>query len=286
MSRVRTRTAGERWAQALEAWAIPEEILKAAPETPWRFSPAFFAWTAERAAEEGAVITPSRRRALEALPEGGSVLDVGAGGGRASLPLAPPAGLVLAVDSSSELLDAFAGAAERERVPHRTFLGRWPDVADDIAPADVVVCHNVFYNVADLPPFVSALTDHARRRVVVELTVNHPSSNLSAAWRALHGIERPTTPTAADAIAVLDEMGLTVRWEESERAVLSPPDRAEVVAHARRRLCVGPDRDSEIERLLGPDSGHPLRRIVTAWWEGEAPGGAPGIESRRRDDRA
>ena len=278
MSESTTQTAAGRWAEALASWAIPQEILDAAPDRePWHFSPAVFAWTAERAAVEGSVVTPSRARALEAIPEGGTVLDVGAGGGRASIPLAPPAGLVVAVDSSAELLAAFREAAAREGVPHRTVEGAWPDVAGQVDAADVVVCHNVFYNIADLVPFARALTDHARRRVVVELTVNHPASNLNDAWRALHGLDRPTKPTAEDAVAVLEEMGLAVTWVESERR-LAPESRprSEVIAGARKRLCVGPERDAEIDALLGDSSAPSLRRVLTVWWDGAADGSSGG----------
>jgi SAM-dependent methyltransferase len=278
VSESRTGTAAQRWAEALASWAIPQEILDAAPDpAPWRFSPAVFAWTAERARAESLVVTPSRARALEAIPEGGTVLDVGAGGGRASIPLSPPAGLVVAVDSSAELLAAFREAAEREGVPHRTIEGAWPDVAGEVEVADVVVCHNVFYNIPHLVPFACALTDHARRRVVVELTVDHPASNLNDAWRALHGIERPVKPTADDAVAVLQEMGVDVTWEASERR-LAPEtrDRSEVIAGARQRLCVGPERDAEIDALLGDVSQQPLRRILTVWWDGSADGSTGG----------
>ena len=274
MSDVRTAASAARWAEALSAWDIPQQIVDAAPEgPPGRFPPAIFAWTPERAAAEGPIQTPSRRRALEALGEAGTVLDVGAGGGRASLPLAPPATRIVAADPSAELLAAFADAAEREEIPYRTVEGHWPEVAADVEPEDVVVCHNVFYIVRDLVPFVQALTDHARRRVVIELTVEHPASNLNEAWRVLHGIERPTSPTADDAIVVLQEMGLDVEWEEFDRRL--PPagrNRAEVVAFARRRLCVGPEHDAEIEAILGPDLERPVRRAVTVWWNGRAGG--------------
>ncbi len=259
-----------RWAEALGEWAIPAEIIEAAPEGPWRFPASIFAWTAERGAVERSQRTPSRQRALEALPDGGSVLDVGAGGGRASIPLSPPAGLVVAVDPSAELLAAFAEAADREGIAHRAVPGQWPDVAAEVEVHDVVVCHHVLYNVADLVPFARALTEHARHRVVVEMTAEHPASNLNPAWRALHDLERPDRPTADDALAVLEEMGLEVRSERSERPVItSEVDRAELVAFARRRLCVGPERDAEIDTLLGPDLESPLRRVVTVWWNGQ-----------------
>ncbi len=245
--------------------------MDAAPEGPWRFPPALFAWTPERAAAEGSLMTPSRRRALEALPDGGSVLDIGAGGGRASLPLAPPAALIVGVDSSAELLDAFTEAAGRQGVAYETVEGRWPDVAAQVDPHDVVVCHHVVYNVPDLVAFARALTTPARRRVVLEMTREHPMRSLNEAWRVLHGLDRPTSPDAGDAVTVLDEMGLVTHLEAWERpSTPAGPDRSDVVAFARRRLCVGPERDAEIDRLLSPDFESPLRQVVTLWWDGAA----------------
>ena len=93
---------------------------------------------------------------------------MGAGGGAASLPLAPPAALLVAVDESQAMLNSFAEAATRRRARHELIAGRWPDVAATAPVADVVVCHHVAYNVPDLAPFLRALTDHARYRVVLE----------------------------------------------------------------------------------------------------------------------
>jgi len=263
--------AAERWREALARWAIPEEIQAAAPAPPWRFDPATFARHAAHALSE-AGDRPSRRRALEALPDGGTVLDVGVGGGAASLPLVPPAGLVVAVDDAEGMLDVFAAAADRIGVAHREVGGTWPAVAATVEAADVVVSHHVLYNVGDLVPFAAALTDHARRRVVVEISEDHPTANLNPLWLALHGLERPTTPTAADAVAVLEEMGLDVASEAFERE-WDPfgPDRAGTVARVRERLCVGPEREAEVEALLEKAAAdRPVRRAVTLWWEGTA----------------
>lgn len=263
--------AAARWADALAAWAIPQQILDAAPQSPWHYTPALFRHAADLALDEAASATPSRRAALEALPDGGSVLDVGAGGGAASLPLAPPAVCLTAVDQSPAMLEAFAAAAEDRDVAHRQVQGSWPDVADDVEAADVVVCHNVAYNVAELVPFATALTDHARVRVVLELTTQHPLVTTNHLWRSLHGVERPITPTADDAIAVLDETGLEVHAEAFERpSLFTGVPRADRVALARRQLCVGPERDAEIDALLDPGHGQALHRFVALWWEGSA----------------
>lgn len=263
--------AAARWSEALAAWAIPDQILNAAPQSPWHHSPATFRRAADLALDEELPQSPSRRAALEALPDGGSVLDVGAGGGAASLPLVPPAGLLIAVDQSQAMLDTFAEAAEEQGAFHREVAGSWPDVAGHVEAADVVVCHNVAYNVPDLVPFAAALTDHARARVVLELTAEHPLAVTNHLWLGLHGIERPTSPTAADAVAVLVEIGLEVHTARFERPSLSGGmERSDRVALARRQLCVGPERDVEIEALLGSRNDASLRQFVTIWWHGSA----------------
>ena len=259
--------AAQRWAQALQAWAIPEEILAAAPTSPWSFPSSMFARRAARALADP-VATPSRQRALQALVDGGHVLDVGVGGGAASLPLAPPATRLVGVDQSGDLLESFASAAEGVGVAHHEVQGSWPDVADRVEPADLVVCHHVAYNVADLVPFVSALTSHARRRVVLELTAHHPLTSSNPLWLEIHGVVRPTSPTAADALAVLEEMGLAPSVEAFERSVdHSPDDLEEIVPFVRRQLCVGPDRDAEIESLLRRHGRASLGQAVTLWWD-------------------
>src|SRR4029453_13323831 len=90
-----------------------------------------------------------------------------------------------------------------------------PDVAAEVGTADLVICHHVLYNVPDLPAFVTALTGHARRRVVCELTERHPLSRLNPLWRRFHGLDRPQGPPADDALALLHALGLrprAVRW--------------------------------------------------------------------------
>jgi hypothetical protein len=262
-----------QWAQSLDEWAIPKNILERAPSNPWEFPPALFARIAEQAMAN-ASNSVARERGIELLPDGGSVLDVGVGAGAASLPLCPPAGLLIGVDDLPAMLDVFSRNANDLPVQNRVVRGRWPGVAPEVEPADVVVCHHVFYNVRELMPFIAALTDHARIRVVVQLTATHPTSVYNPLWLALHGIERPSTPTADDALALLAAMGIDAESERSETRWTGPGgDRAEVVAYVSRRICIGPDRASEVDALLGPDCpeiGTSHREVVTVWWPGEA----------------
>ena len=259
--------AAMRWAEQLEGWRIPDHILAAAPEPPWGFPVSVFAVDEIPTADD-----PTIRRAREALPVGGVVLDVGVGGGAASLPLGPDAALLVGVDPSEELLVSFAASAERHGFEHREVLGAWPDVEKEAPVADVVLCSNVFYNVADLVPFARALTAHARRRVVAELTDRHPLVWMARLWEQFHGLERPTGPTATDALAVLAEAGIEVSSEDTARRQRAHPPRHEWISLVRRRLCLPPERDPEIDRLAGRPEDRMVGRSVTLWWDGAADG--------------
>jgi SAM-dependent methyltransferase len=222
----------------------------------------------------------SYERAREALRSAGTLLDVGSGAGAACLPLARYATTVTAVDTDPDMLALLAERAAAAGLDLRTVRGRWPDVAAQVGPADVVTCHHVVYNVPDLAPFLTALTSHARRRVVVELTAVHPLTSLNPLWLRFHGLQRPDGPTAADLMAILAEAGVPAGHTEWSRpAEADYAGFAELVDVTRRRLCLPADRASEVEAALldlgsqrqrPGDLGSSGRDVVTIWWEGTA----------------
>ena len=271
-------SAVDRWRSDLQAWAIPDEILQAAPESPWGFPTKLFADRTSSALRRG--LSTANLRALEALPDGGSVLDVGVGGGAGSLPLAGRASLITGVDASEGMLKSFAEAAGRAGVGCKTILGSWPEAASRADTADVVVCHHVFYNVADLSPFVAALTDKAASRVVVEITPEHPLAWMGDLWLRFHGLARPEGPTYRDAVAVVAELGFDVRYEvASGTPVMSGfESRQDAIGLVRKRLCLRPEQDSELAEALGDrlrehnglwSASPPQHEIATLWWPPE-----------------
>jgi len=264
-----------KWREALAALAIPKEIQEAAPDSPWNLPIEPFRRRAEAALAGGS--SPSLEKALEALPDGGVVIDVGVGAGAASLPLHPKASLIVGVDASEGMLKEFQAMAAKVGSKVETVLGAWQDVHDQAPQADVVVSHHVVYNVANLSLFVPALTQHAAHRVVLEMTGHHPWAWAGDLWMHFHGIDWPQKPTADDAEAALAEMGLPVGRIDHESSRRSgAASRESVVANVRRRLCLSADRDPEIIEVLGDrlteheggwSAGPSSQKLTTLWWD-------------------
>ena len=241
-------TAVERWAEQLADWAIPRRVLDRVPRSPYAHDTATF--VVDDTLDRSVLSAEVARTVLPA--NGGSVLDVGCGGGRAAMSLVPPAERVIGVDQDAAMLEAFTSAASVAGAASTTIQGVWPDVVDHTPVADVVVCHHVAYNVAAIEPFVSALTARARLAVVLVIPTRHPMTAWNNAWRRFWDLERPDGPTSDDFAAVLGELGLEAeRWETA-----GPPlarhssDPASRVSSALRRLCLGDDRADEVAAFL------------------------------------
>ncbi len=258
--------AADYWRHLLAEWAIPAEIRAAAPEFPYTMDPDLFR---PRPTPEGTSLATDRaRHALETVPTSDrTLLDVGCGGGAATMALADLAVHATGVDQSEAMLDLFTEEAAARDLPSTTVCGSWPDVEDTVGTVGVVVCHHVAYNVADLAPFVLALSRAARARVVMELTTAHPQTSNAPLWDQFWHLDRPSGPSAQNALDVLVEAGIDATLETGSAGSL----RAEASVKARavtaaRMLCLGPDRVPEVEaaiRQLPPRSNE--RAII--WWD-------------------
>ena len=254
---------------------IPQRLLDAAEESPYGWSP--WVWERMSAAARSAPPPVTVEVVRRLAGERGSVLDVGAGRGRASLPLAVLGHDLIAVEPDAGMADGFEEEAVRLGVAARMVRGRWPETADQVPQADVVVSANVVYDVADIGPFVAALDDAARRAVVVEMTERHPRVAYAPLFRAVHGVDRPGGPSVDDLVDVIvEEVGVrpqVERWERPGLMWFESWD--EILAFYGKRVTLPLARRAELRPLLEHQFseedgrlyvGNRKGRHSTLWW--------------------
>jgi SAM-dependent methyltransferase len=253
--------SAQRWRNALEAWALPDEIVSSAPQSPWIHPTVLF--------EVPDVIeaTPSHDRARESLAGGDSVLDVGCGGGVAAFALTPPATHVTGVDHQPEMLAMFRANGASRGIDCETVEGFWPAVAPRTEVADVVTAHHVVYNVADIEPFVRALDFHARRRVVIELPDRHPLAAMNEAWHFFWDLERPDGPTPTDLLAVLSDMGIDAQRQQWLATMRGEQNLDQAAHFMCIRLCLSESREGDVREFLASHEPSRTRELSTIWWD-------------------
>jgi len=268
--------ATARWRRLLEEWALPDDLLAAVPDSPYGWSPELWKRREQIAGEQATeTLTSAIVRSL--MPVRGSLLDVGAGTGRASLPHAVEGHRLTAVEKNPELAAGLRQRAAERGLAVELIEGVWPNVATDVDLNDVAMCAHVVYDVQDVRPFLASLAEHARAGVVVELTPDHPWSGLTPYYRALHDLERPDGPTYRDFVSVVEQVcGVQPQvevWTRPGQVWFENWD--EILDHYQKRLVLPRHRRKELRELLGPEVvadagrfyvGSRERTLVTVWW--------------------
>lgn len=130
-----------------------------------------------------------------------TLIDVGAGTGRYTIPLSGRLDWVTAVEPSEQM------RARMPAAPNLTVVGSsWLDA--EVAPADLVICSHVLYMITDIVPFLVKLAGSARERVFVLLRdapMDHPANRL---WELFTGERRLREPCLYDAYNLLRQLGI------------------------------------------------------------------------------
>jgi SAM-dependent methyltransferase len=253
--------SSQKWKSDLEAWSIPKEIIDKAPESPWIHPPSLFQ------IPKLIDLTPSHQKAFDVLPEGGSILDIGCGGGIAAFAMGKKAGLVIGVDHQVEMLEMFSENAKERHMDSKVYEGFWPEIESKVEVADVAVAHHVVYNVQEIVPFIKAMNSHARKRVVIEMPQHHPLSNLSEAWKFFWNLDRPVNPTPQDFVDVLSELGINAHVQLWDGQLRQERNMDDAVRFTRIRLCLPESRETEVRQFLENHPASGIRPLATVWWD-------------------
>lgn len=264
------------WASGLASWAIPEGLIEQAGVSPYGWPVGF--WKKRRSQPEQLSHTPTWIHLVQGVPPGGSVLDVGAGTGRVSIPLVKAGFRVTAVEKNEGMAQGLVEEADRFGVALNIIVGSWPEVAEQVEVHDGVVSTHVVYDVPFIEGFLCAMEDRARRVVVLELPPHHPWSNLIPFYRELHGWERPLGPGVSELLEVITELRGELPWVEewTQDTIVWFDSWEELLETYQRRLVVPDDRLDELRILLEPKVtqtgdrfyfGEPTWPLHTIWWK-------------------
>jgi SAM-dependent methyltransferase len=206
-----------------------------------------------------------------------TVLDVGGGAGRYALPLALRCRHVTVVDPSPAMIAQFREGAKEARIENVTAVeAGWMQA--EVEAADLVLCANVVYGVADIEPWLAKLDGYARERVVVVVFMDAPMSMLSPLWEAVHDEARIELPALPQLLPVLWEMDIFPNVEMVPAKPRSMPNMDAAIGLARHMLHVeaGTEKDIRLQTAvrdmaLETPEGVTLRRggarpLGIVWW--------------------
>jgi SAM-dependent methyltransferase len=234
------------------SWVIPQDLLDAAPQSPYGW-PATLWKRRAAAALASRWETPTLATIARLAGPAGAVLDIGAGTGGASLPLAQSGRQITAVEPNETMLEGLEAASAG--LPVTIIEGRWPEASERVAPHEVAMCAHVVFDVAEVGPFLSAMTEKAKAGVVVEMTERHPWVHLGRYYRALHNLERPIGPTWEDLAAVVHEVigvdPAVEHWHRPDDLWFETVE--EILELYGRRLLIDQERWGELRDLLEPE---------------------------------
>ena len=268
----------QNWAAAVIANREQAQRVREQPERGDHYAPLASAFRADpRRRNDGAL------NALLAIARPGDTwLDVGAGAGRFSLPLALHVEQVVAIEPSPAMRAELA----RMQVEHGIMNvdvrdQRWPSDDPEVSGmADVALISHVGYDIEQMGALLDTMERSATRECVALQFDRSPGSMFWQVWPKIHDEEQAHLPGALELIELLEARGADVEAGELERRgdrqrfVFAAPEDA--MDWARRRLWLAEDsarapilRDAVEELLIERDGGWSLpdqpKQMLIRW---------------------
>lgn len=137
-----------------------------------------------------------------------TVLDIGAGSGRWTIPLARVAGNVTTIEPSTAMRDMLSENIEAARLNNIQII-QAPWEESIVAPHDIVVCAHAMYSNPDLSSFVSKQEKHAKRTCYLAMRLPPADGIIGELSLAIYGRSHDS-PNAIIAYNALYTLGIYV----------------------------------------------------------------------------
>jgi SAM-dependent methyltransferase len=207
-----------------------------------------------------------------------SVLEVGAGAGRLSLPLAARVGEIIAVEPSPGMAAALAADARAAGQGNvRVVQARWEEL--DALIADGVFAAHVVYALPAIEDFLLRIQRAAREWSAVIVFGEPPQARLFDFWPAVFGEPRQPNPSLPQLLDVVWSLGVYPEVAMLEVPIwpLGPASRARNGLRRRLHITPGSAADARLEAamtdllvdwgdgVLGPRDRRPLPLGIVHW---------------------
>jgi SAM-dependent methyltransferase len=194
---------------------------------------------------------PVLNRAIHEVSLEATVLDVGGGVGRYTLPLALHCRHITVVEPSEVMIEALQKGAKEARIHNLTTIqSTWEDARHEAA--DVVFCASVLDGVAKVEPFIRKLELCARKKVLILQLMVSPLAMIAPFWKAVHGDDRVLPPAVPELLSVLWEMEIYPDVQMIETPPRAAQDKEATLALLRQVTFVQPgtDKDEQLQEAM------------------------------------
>jgi len=178
----------------------------------------------------------------------GTVLDVGAGGGRLAIPLTDYCSHVTAVEPSEAMRERLTATADAWDVKNLSVVpSTWEEA--EVEPHDLVVSAHVVYTVQPIEFFVRKMTDHATKTAALISFERPATATYLPLWTGVHGEARIELPSLSQITTLLTEM--EIEFDLTPLSSWDPrpfKDREQAQAECEARLFI--TSGSEKSRVL------------------------------------
>ena len=163
-------------------------------------------------------------------------IDIGAGGGRYTLPVALRAKRVFAVEPSQGMREVLATSARDNGIDNiEIYDERWPASESKAPVADVAFISQVGYDIAGFAAFSEQMEAHARRLCLSLMFEHAPITEFAPFWKPVHGEDRVLLPALAEMSALLFARGRMPRVIQSFDIAPRVYENLEALQRAARR---------------------------------------------------
>nr|WP_321351211.1 class I SAM-dependent methyltransferase [uncultured Methanoregula sp.] len=220
------------------------------------------------------------------IKDGSRVLDIGAGTGSLSVPLAAHGCDVVAVEPAEAMREALGLYEKQQNVrPVKVIPKRWEDiVTEDLGEPFDIVFASYSLMITDIGPALLKMQAACRGQVHLFWFLTQPYTALlnTALWPKVHGVEFPGEPTADCLWEVLYEMGIyaNLAVEQSCEPAYFPTTGDAAKDFCRRLNCTNPEQERAVREycetsLVRTDMGYRVAGEALGahiWWEVESLG--------------